>query len=54
MSDEDESIGVGQVLTVLVVFLFLFAAGMFVLGEYLVAGVTFLSLSFALYLRETW
>lgn len=54
MADGNESIEVERVLTGLVVLLFLFAVAMFLLGEYLVAGVTFLSLTFALYLRETW
>lgn len=54
MSDENEPIDVVGVLTGLTVLLFFFAVAMFLLGEYLVAGVTFLSLTFALYLRETW
>lgn len=54
MSDEEVPLDVQRVLSVLVVLLLLFATAMFVLGEYLVAGVTFLSLTFALYLRETW
>lgn len=54
MSDEDEPLDVERVLTILIVLLLLFAIAMFVLGEFLVAGVTFLSLTFAIYLRETW
>lgn len=54
MSDSDEPLDVTRVLTVLIVLLLVFAAAMFLLGEYLVAGVTFLSLTFAIYLRETW
>lgn len=54
MSSEDEPLDVARGLTILSVLLFFFAVVMFVLGEYLVAGVTFLSLTFALYLRETW
>lgn len=54
MSDSDEPLDVRRVLTVLIAVLLVFAAAMFVLGEYLVAGVTFLSLTFAIYLRETW
>ena len=43
-----------QVLTVFLVVLLLFAAAMAVLGQYAVAGVTFLGITFVLYLRETW
>lgn len=54
MRGTDGPIDVERVLTAFIVLLFLFAVGMFLLGEYLIAGVTFLSLTFALYLRETW
>lgn len=54
MSDEDESIDVERVLTIFIVILLIFAVAMFLFGELLVAGVTFLSLTFAIYLRETW
>lgn len=54
MSDSDEPLDVRRILTVLIVVLLLFASAMFLLGEFLVAGVTFLSLTFAIYLRETW
>lgn len=54
MSDADERLDVERVLTILIVLLFVFAIGMFVLGEFLVAGVSFLSLTFAIYFRETW
>lgn len=53
MSD-DEPLDVERVLTILIVLLLVFAVAMFVFGEFLVAGVTFLSLTFAIYLRETW
>ena len=52
MSDEGERSTVKRGLTILIVILLLFAVGMVVLGEYLVAGVTFLSITFAIYLRE--
>lgn len=54
MSDADERLDVERVLTILIVLLFVFAIAMFVLGEFLVAGVSFLSLTFAIYFRETW
>lgn len=54
MSETEEPLNVERVLTILIVLLFIFATAMFVLGELLVAGVTFLSLTFAIYLRETW
>lgn len=54
MSDSDEPLDVRRVLTVLIGVLLVFAVVMFLFGEYLVAGVTFLSLTFAIYLRETW
>ncbi|NIU68851.1 MAG: hypothetical protein GWN07_26055, partial [Actinobacteria bacterium] len=43
-----------QVLTVFLVVLLLFAAAMAVFGQFAVAGVTFLGITFVLYLRETW
>lgn len=53
MSSEDTQSTVQRGLTVAIVVLLLFAIAMFVLGEYLFAGVTFLSLTFAIYLRES-
>lgn len=54
MSETEAPMNVERVLTVLIVVLFVFAVAMFVLGELLIAGVTFLSLTFAIYLRESW
>jgi hypothetical protein len=56
MSEEEEGepLDVRRVLSILIVLLLLAAAFMFVLGELLVAGVMMLSLTFAIYLRETW
>ena len=52
MSDEGERLDVKRGLTALIVILLLFAVSMVAIGEYLVAGVTFLSITFAIYLRE--
>lgn len=54
MSETEAPMNVERVLTVLIVVLLVFAVAMFVLGELLIAGVTFLSLTFAIYLRESW
>lgn len=43
-----------QVLTVFLVVLLLFAVVMVLIGEFAVAGVTFLGLTLVIYLRETW
>lgn len=53
MSDDEGAPAVGPFLTAGVVLLVLFAVAMFAVGEYLIAGVTFLTLTFAIYLRET-
>ena len=55
MSEEaEEPLDVRRVLSILIVLLLLAAVFMFVIGELLVAGVMMLSLTFAIYLRETW
>lgn len=54
MSGDGDQLDVRRVLTILIVLLLAFGLAMFVIGEYLVAGVTFLSLTFAIYMRETW
>lgn len=54
MSPRVDAADVPRALTIMAVGLFVLAAGAFVLGEFLVAGVAFLSLTFAIYLRETW
>lgn len=53
MTDSAASVGVQRLLTVAIVLLVLFALAMVLLGEYLAAGVTFLSVTFAIFLRET-
>lgn len=54
MSDEDDGSQAKRLLTGFLVILLLFAIVMVVIGEFAVAGVTFLGLTFVLYLRETW
>ena len=54
MTDEDEALDIERVLSILIVLLLVAAAFMVIIGELLVAGVMFLSLTFAIYLRETW
>lgn len=54
MSESDDAERAGQILKWFTVVLLLFAVAMVVLGEFLVAGVTFLGLTFVIYLRETW
>lgn len=54
MSEASENSRGRQVLTVFTVVLILFAMAMVVIGEYAVAGVTFLGITFVIYLRETW
>lgn len=54
MSDADRNPQARRVLTGFTVVLLLFAVVMVLLGEFLVAGVTFLGLTLVLYLRETW
>lgn len=54
MSEADDPIDVRRVLSILIVILSVFAVAMLVLGELLVAGVSFLSLTFAIYMREKW
>lgn len=54
MSGKAEQLDVRRILSILIVILLVFAVAMFAMGEYLIAGVTFLSLTFAIYLRETW
>ena len=53
MSDVEKGPPVRAFLTAGAGLLALFAIAMFALGEYLIAGVTFLTLTFAIYLRET-
>lgn len=43
-----------QVLTAFLLVLAVFAMAMVVIGEYAIAGVTFLAVTFVIYLRETW
>lgn len=54
MSDSEADSRAKRALTAFLVVLLLFAVAMVLFGEYLVAGVTFLGVTFVIYLRETW
>lgn len=53
MNEADGTSGSKRVLTVFAGILLIFAVAMVLVGEFLLAGVTFLGLAFALYLRES-
>ena len=53
MDDEVAGLPIRQLLTGALAVLVLFATAMFLLGEFLIAGVTFLTITFVIYLRET-
>lgn len=54
MSDSNTEANAKRVLKVFMGILLAFGIVMVVLGEFLIAGVTFLGLTFVIYLRETW
>lgn len=54
MSEPDDDDRPKRVITWFMGILLLFGVAMVVLGEYLVAGVTFFGLTFVIYIRETW
>lgn len=53
MKDPAPSVDVRRLLNIAIALLLLFAVGMVLLGDFLVAGVTFLLVTFAIYFRET-
>lgn len=54
MSDEGSNRRAKRVLKWFAVLLAVFGGVMAVIGRFAVAGVTFLGLTFVIYLRETW